>query len=107
VFLGHDGALSSFVCLLQASRKLRHELVGKHSKAFEKRPSNLPKRKGEAEVKELVGQVQRLRSEHDKLMKKLHDKEVHSLALRVCGLHFLEPPPLQSTTTTGSRDQSL
>ena len=51
-------------------------MEAQHGKAFEGRPSSQAKRKGEGEVKALVGEVQRLRSEHDKLMKKLHAKEV-------------------------------
>lgn len=60
----------------KAATKHRLEVESQHDKAFEERPSTQAKRKGEGEVKALVGEVQRLRSEHDKLMKKLHAKEV-------------------------------
>mmetsp|Transcript_58185 Transcript_58185/g.131830 ORF Transcript_58185/g.131830 Transcript_58185/m.131830 type:complete len:422 (+) Transcript_58185:94-1359(+) len=64
-----------------ASLKRSEEVRAKHSKEFDKRPSNQDKRHCTAEIKDLVGEVQRLRSEHNALMKKLHAKEAHEVKL--------------------------
>jgi chromosome segregation ATPase len=65
----------------KATLRRSEEVRAKHAKEFDRRPSNQDKRKGTEELKTLVGEVQRLRSEHFALMKKLHNKEAQEIKL--------------------------
>jgi|MDSY01.2.fsa_nt_gb hypothetical protein len=62
-----------------ASVKKSEDVRVKHEKAFDKRPSTQSTRKNSKEIESLVQEVQNLRAEHAKLMKKLHANEMKEI----------------------------
>ena len=68
--------------------KRSEEVRLKHEKAFEKRPSTQTKRRNEAEIEKLVSEVQELRAEHAKLMKKLHANEMKEIKIVENEVHY-------------------
>ena len=65
-----------------AAVKRSEDVRVRHEKAFDKRPSTQGSRKNSAEIESLVNEVQNLRAEHAKLMKKLHANEMKEIKVR-------------------------